>query len=156
MSFYRLLYHIVFSTKYRKPHITADIERDVYNTLYHQLLKYNCFVHRIGGHTDHVHILVEIPPTVALSELIKITKQESSKEIRQRNIRMDWAGWEEGYGAFTYAKSDIETIKTYICNQKRHHSTISFLDEYRDWLIQQGIDPNHPYFPHESTATTNN
>jgi len=147
MSFHRLLYHIVFSTKGRRAWIVEAIERDVYNIMYHLLLKQKCFVHRIGGMPDHVHLLVEVPPSVALSEVIKVIKQESSKEIRRRGLSTAWGGWEEGFGAFTNSRDDLETIKNYIINQKNHHRHVSFLDEYSDWLTKNGIDVDSPYFP---------
>ena len=149
MSFHTLLYHVVFSTKYRTSSISTDVERDVYHILYHQLLKFSCYVHRIGGMPDHVHILMEIPPNVAVSEVIKIAKQESTKEIRQRGIIPQWSGWEEGYGVFSYSRQELAAIKQYIANQKEHHRKVSFIEEYRQWLIENGVDPAHPFFPKE-------
>ena len=149
MSFHTLLYHVVFSTKHRVSCISAEVERDVYQILYHQLLKFNCYVHRIGGMPDHVHILIEIHPKVAVSEVIKITKQESTKEIRQRGIIPQWSGWEEGFGVFSYSRRELDTIKRYIINQKEHHRKVSFIEEYKAWLIENGIDTSHPFFPKE-------
>ncbi|MBJ2187087.1 MAG: IS200/IS605 family transposase [Muribaculaceae bacterium] len=145
MSFYKLLYHIVISTKYRKPVIAENVERDVYKLIYGQLQKYKCMVHRIGGMPDHIHILTEIPPTVALSELMKILKQETSKDIKK--FLPDWEGWSEGYGAFSYSHKELPSVKNYIMNQKTHHAVTPFIDEYKQWLMEMGIEPDSPYFP---------
>ena len=149
MSFHTLLYHVVFSTKCRARLISTDVEHDVYHILYHQLMKFKCYVHRIGGMPDHVHILLEIPPNMAVSEVIKILKQESTKEIRQRKIIPQWDGWEAGYGVFSYSRQELPTVKQYIANQKEHHRKVSFSEEYRLWLIENGVDPSHPFFPKE-------
>ena len=59
----------------------------------------------------------------------------------------NWSGWQNGYGCFSYAISDIPNVKNYIINQKDHHKTVSFIDEYRNWLIEMGVSPDAPYFP---------
>ena len=145
MSFYKLLYHIVLSTKYRSHTIPSDIERDVYGLIYAQLMKFKCMVHRINGMPDHIHILAEVPPAVSLTEMMKVIKQETSKSIKSLNP--DWNGWAEGYAAFSYSVHELENVKNYIINQKSHHAKTSFIDEYRAWLVEMGIDPNSPYFP---------
>ncbi len=60
---------------------------------------------------------------------------------------MMWSGWAEGYAAFSYNRGKIPIIINYFKGQKEHHKTVSFREEYRDWLIEQGISPDDPYFP---------
>lgn len=147
MSFCKLNYHIVFATKFRSPVIYPEIERQVYTLLFNILKQHNCFVHRIGGMFDHVHILVEIPQTVHLSDLLKDLKTKSSFIIKNHGICPCWPGWQDGYGMFSVSYGNLETIKNYIANQKEHHKKVTFLDEYRKILIDEGIDPESPYFP---------
>jgi REP element-mobilizing transposase RayT len=96
---------------------------------------------------DHVHILVDIPATTSVSNFIKAIKRESSYLLKTNSSFPKWNGWQEGYGAFTYSVKDIPAVKQYIINQKEHHQSLSFIDEYRKWLIEMGVSPDEPYFP---------
>ena len=147
MSFTRFIYHIVFSTKNRYPSICQENERVLYNILYNLMLKEGAHVMRIGGMPDHVHILADIPATLSPAKFIQKIKQESSFIIANSPEFPQWNGWENGYAAFSYSISDIDVIRAYISNQKEHHKKISFREEYRDWLIENGISPDAPYFP---------
>lgn len=147
MSFTRFIYHIVFSTKNRYPSICQENERVLYNILYNLMLKEGAHVMRIGGMPDHIHILADIPATLSPAKFIQKIKQESSFIIANSPEFPQWNGWENGYAAFSYSISDIDVIKAYISNQKEHHKKISFREEYRDWLIENGISPDAPYFP---------
>ena len=111
---------------------------------------YGAFVYRIGGMPDHVHILVDISSKNTLSDFVKRLKQESSYLIKREDSCNSWNGWGEGYGAFTYSISDIPSVIEYINNQKEHHKKVSFIEEYRQWLIEMGVSPNEPFFPKES------
>ena len=147
MSFTRFIYHIVFSTKNRYPSICQENERVLYNILYNLMLKEGAHVMRIGGMPDHIHILVDIPATQSPAKFIQKIKQESSFIIANSPEFPQWNGWENGYAAFSYSISDIDVIRAYISNQKEHHKKISFREEYRDWLIENGISPDAPFFP---------
>ena len=147
MSFTRFIYHIVFSTKNRYPSICQENERVLYNILYNLMLKEGAHVMRIGGMPDHIHILADIPATLSPAKFIQKIKQESSFIIANSPEFPQWNGWENGYAAFSYSISDIDVIRAYISNQKEHHKKISFREEYRDWLIENGISPDAPFFP---------
>ena len=147
MSFTRFIYHIVFSTKNRYPSICQEHGRVLYNILYNLMLKEGAHVMRIGGMPDHIHILADIPATLSPAKFIQKIKQESSFIIANSPEFPQWNGWENGYAAFSYSISDIDVIRAYISNQKEHHKKISFREEYRDWLIENGISPDAPYFP---------
>lgn len=147
MSFCNLLYHIVFATKNREQLIRPEIERRVYGLLYTIMTNKKAHVLRIGGMMDHVHIFVNIPPDISVSEFIKELKRESSIVMKSEKIIPNWNGWQNGYAAFSYSRYDIDKIVTYITNQKEHHRTVSFIDEYKAWLIENGISETEPYFP---------
>ena len=84
---------------------------------------------------------------MALSDFVKRIKQESSYLLRKDSAFSDWNGWDEGYGAFTYSITEITNVIEYINNQKEHHKKVSFIEEYRQWLIEMGVSPDEPYFP---------
>lgn len=145
MSFTKLIYHLVFAPKNRLAIIDPDLEHDFYLMLYNILLRHNAFVYRIGGMPDHVHILVEIPAQASVSKFVQAIKRESS--YMASAMISKWPGWQEGYGGFTCGFAEINRIKHYISNQKEHHKILSFDDEYRQWLLDNGVSPNAPYFP---------
>ena len=147
MSFTKSVYHIVFGTKLRQPSIPIDIDRKLYKILYDLMKSYGAFVYRIGGMPDHVHILVDITSKMALSDFVKRLKQESSYLLRKDSAFSSWNCWAEGFGAFTYSISEIPNVIENISNQKEHHKTVSFIEEYRQWLIEMGVSPDEPYFP---------
>ena len=84
---------------------------------------------------------------MALSDFVKRLKQESSYLLRIDSAFSDWNCWAEGYGAFTYSITEIPNVIEYINNQKEHHKKVSFIEEYRQWLIEMGASPDEPYFP---------
>ncbi len=106
----------------------------------------NAKLYRIGGMPDHVHILVDIPPMIAISEFMRGLKESTSKWLKSNPNFPIFDGWGEGYAAFTYAYRDKDTIIKYIKNQKEHHKVVSFAEEYRKFLMDNGVTPNEKYF----------
>ena len=96
---------------------------------------------------DHVHILVSIPSKIAVSEAVRIIKQEVSKNNVNMRLIPEREKWQEGYSSFTCSYRELDMIKKYIMNQEEHHKKVSFIDEYRQWLKDNGISEDEPYFP---------
>lgn len=147
MSYIRHYFHIVFSPKGRKSVIQLNAEAEIYSMITSLIMKYKGYVYAINGMADHIHLLVSLPTTVAHSEIIRVVKQESSKYIRDRRIIPFWEGWQEGYASFTCGFRELNSVRKYIESQKEHHRHRSFIDEYRAWLVENGISPDDPYFP---------
>ena len=147
MSFTRLIYHLVFPTKNRQNTISVEGEKVLYKILYEIMKREGAHIHRIGGMPDHVHRLVDIPADISLSKFVQKLKQESSYLAKEAIELPQWNGWAEGYGVFSYSANEIDNVKQYIINQKEHHSRVSFIDEYRTWLLENGISPDVPFFP---------
>jgi REP element-mobilizing transposase RayT len=93
----------------------------------------------IGGTADHVHLLVGLKPTHALADVLRILKGDSSKWIHEELGLIDFA-WQEGYGAFTVSKSDVDAVRRYVQAQEEHHRKRTFQEEYRALLERHGID----------------
>ena len=89
---------------------------------------------------DHVHILCDIPPKMAVADFVKILKSESSKFLKDCKDFPLWRGWSEGYGAFSVSASLRDRVCNYISNQKIHHSKVTFDDEYNTFLEAAGIE----------------
>ena len=147
MSFIKSIHHIVFSTKSRMPTIDVEYERELYAYIMGIITNLGGHLYRIGGMPDHIHILTSIPSTKSISEFVKTIKQSSSIWLSSKTLFPKWNGWEDGYGAFTYSEKELSSVIEYIKNQKEHHKRVSFIEEYRNWLIEMGISPDEPYFP---------
>jgi len=91
-------------------------------------------VFAIGGMSDHIHILVSLKPTIAVSDLVREIKSNSSKWINEKGFINGKFQWQEGFGAFSYSQSQLDTVITYINNQELHHQTKSFKEEYIETL----------------------
>lgn len=91
---------------------------------------------------DHVHMCVEIHPTISLSNFMKIVKQESSAWLTEhREFFPLFDSWSNGYAAFTYSVKERGNVIQYIKRQKEHHKVAAFRDEYESLLMEFGLDP---------------
>jgi REP element-mobilizing transposase RayT len=88
----------------------------------------------INGAPDHVHILIGLKPAMALADLVREMKADSTNFINEQKLVHGRFNWQEGYGAFSYGHSQLDTIVRYIQNQERHHQRRSFKDEYMTLL----------------------
>jgi hypothetical protein len=98
---------------------------------------------------DHIHILFGFRPTQSLSALMQEVKRDSSEWINQNKFVKGKFTWQEGYGAFSYSKSQISNVANYIENQEKHHVKRTFIEEYRKILDDFGIDYDKRYIFHE-------
>ena len=94
---------------------------------------------------DHIHIFIGMRPHQSVSSLIQNVKTESSKWIKNKKICASPFAWQEGYGAFSYAKSQVTDVIHYIKNQEAHHQKETFLDEYRKFLTAFEIEWDEQY-----------
>ena len=94
---------------------------------------------------DHVHLLVGIKPSITISDLVRDIKAGSSNFINQQHWVQCKFNWQEGFGAFSYSKSQIDTVIKYILSQEEHHKKTTFKEEYFDFLEKFEIDYNEKY-----------
>lgn len=99
----------------------------------------------INGMPDHVHILFGFRPTQSLSDLMQDVKGDSSKWINQRKFIRGKFSWQEGYGGFSYSKSQLPYLISYIHNQEEHHKKKTFIEEYKEFLKEFGIEYDERY-----------
>jgi len=133
-SLARIYLHIVFGTKYRLPLIPEEVEDDLYRYMAGILNNMDGTAIKIGGVSDHVHILNTMPRTISVSKMIGILKKDSSKWLKTRSDKYKKFRWQDGYGVFSVSQKDVNRVKRYIENQHRHHSRKSFKDEYTTFL----------------------
>ena len=148
MSSYRqILYHIVFRTKDGQQTLCPDHLKELLAYFMGILRNKNCFVYSINGMEDHIHILCDLHPAIALADLIRDIKTSTSIWLKRSGEFPGFGGWADGYAALTYAWRDKDKIVNYIKNQHEHHQRESFNDELRRLLMAHGIEITEKYFP---------
>ena len=137
--------HIVFSTKYRQPLIKPDMESELHAYLGGICNQLECQTIKVGGYTDHIHILCKLSKKIALMKLVEEVKSHSSKWVKTKGEDYSHFYWQNGYGAFSVNPSQVETVIAYIANQHQHHSKKNFQDEYRAILKKYQVEFDEKY-----------
>ncbi len=137
--------HITFSTKHRFPFIDDQIKDELFGYLGGICKNLECNPIKVGGHSDHVHILCLLSRKVALMKLVEKVKTGSSKWMKTKGMKYQKFYWQNGYGAFSVHESQIDVIKKYIENQADHHRKKSFKEEYREFLKEYNIEFDEKY-----------
>ena len=145
MSFRQIFYQIVFSTKKREPSIAEIHCQELYKYIWGIIKNRNCKLYRINGIEDHIHIFSDLNPSHSLADYVKDIKTASSIWMKECGKFPEFNGWQEGYGAFTYSVKEKNIIIEYIKNQKEHHKTETFSDEYKRLLVENGIEFDERY-----------
>jgi putative transposase len=137
--------HIVFSTKYRQPFITDDIEDALFAYLGAMCKDMDCPPIKIGGYRDHVHILCLLSRKIAMMDLLEEIKAHSSKWMKTQGPALKNFYWQDGYAAFSVNPMGVDVVIRYIENQKKHHQKIKFQDEMRNFFKKYKIEFNERY-----------
>jgi REP element-mobilizing transposase RayT len=137
--------HAVFSVQNRISLIHKKWQDRLYQYVIAIIQNHGHKVLSIGGMPDHIHILFGFRPTQSLSDLIQNVKRDSSAWINEEKLVIGKFSWQEGYGAFSYSKSQIPRVIKYIENQEKHHTNRSFLEEYKKTLIGFGLKYDEKY-----------
>ena len=122
MSKVHALYHIVFSTKQREFTLTDHYLEDVYRFIWAQLRECGCPLYRIGGIGNHLHLLINLPSTARLSDIVRNIKANTSSWLMRDPRFPDFRGWSREYYAMTVSPQLKDVVVNYISNQRQHHS----------------------------------
>jgi putative transposase len=142
-TFFSLHYHIVFSTKERRPLIHAEWRPRVHSYLGGIIRGMNGVAEIVGGVADHVHLLASLRPVHCIADLMRDMKKDSTNWAKE-NFDQRFA-WQEGYAAFTVSPSATNSVRDYIANQEAHHRKYSFVDELKELLERAGITYEEKY-----------
>jgi putative transposase len=134
--------HVVFSTKDRRRIIPAEMKERLWSYTAGICKRQNIFVHAIGGVEDHIHLLLQFPATIAVSDAIKKIKANSSGWLADEIGKF---AWQAGYGAFGVSKSNTASVVKYIKNQEQHHRKMTFEQEFVALLEKHGIEYDSRY-----------
>ncbi|MEL6901082.1 MAG: IS200/IS605 family transposase [Cyanobacteria bacterium J06606_4] len=123
MSLWKLYYHLVWSTHKRLPLITPRREAALYPYCNHKADALGAHLHAIGGIDDHVHLIVSIPPKIAIAEFVRRIKGSSSHYLNSRYPDDDGSKfkWQQNYGVFSLGRKQLDIAIAYTQNQKQHH-----------------------------------
>jgi len=139
-SFTNLLYHLIFSTKDRRPIITLDYQPRLYDYIGGIIREVGGTSLGINGIEDHVHVVTKLRPDKALSDVLRVLKCNASGWMHDVFPSLAEFSWQRGYAAFTVSQSNVEEVSRYVAGQKEHHKKISFRDEFIEFLKENYIE----------------
>ena len=144
-TFTQIYVQVVFAVNGRQSLISPSFKETLFKYIGGTMRNANQKLIAINGMPDHVHILVGLKPTVAISDLVKDIKVASSRFINDKKLVRGRFSWQEGFGAFSYSQSHLSKVASYIENQERHHARRSFKEEYLSILKSFHIEYDERY-----------
>ena len=138
-TYSNLLFHLIWSTKNRIPFMKGEIKIRIHGYLRKIINDSGANLLFINGMEDHVHLLMAMPLTLLIPDLIEKVKPNSTKWIHKTFPNLRDFSWQEGYGAFSVGKSNLQQVIKYIENQEEHHRTVTFEEEFISFLEANGI-----------------
>ncbi len=121
MTYWRLHYHLIWGTHEREPSITPEREKMFYGVLYNKGKELGLKIHAAGNTEDHVHVVVSIPPKLAVADCVRHLKGASAFAINHMDGSDGKFKWQEGYGALTVSENSLVAVMEYASKQKEHH-----------------------------------
>lgn len=144
-TYSQLLFHIVFSTKDRKPWISDEVAERLYPYIAGIVCAEKGILYSIGGVEDHVHLYLRWRPDGSVSDLMRTVKARSSRWVHETYPDLAAFAWQEGYGVFSVSKSKEEAVKDYIARQAEHHKKEDFKSEYLRMLRAHIVEFDEKY-----------
>jgi len=144
-TYSQLYIQIIFAVKGRRNLLLKPWRSDVFKYISGIIKAKGQKAIIVNGVSDHVHIFVGLKPSMAISDLVRDVKNNSSNFInRQRYVRGKFS-WQSGFGSFSYSKSQVNRVYEYILDQERHHMKTSFQEEYHEYLRKYEIEHEDKY-----------
>jgi len=145
MSYIASYYHCVFSTKDRQRMITTELQTRLWPFIGGIARQNKMKALEIGGVEDHLHVLLSLPSTMAVSKAVQLIKGGSSKWIHESFPEHRLFSWQKEYGAFSVSVSQLDVVIDYIRNQPAHHRTKTFQEEFLELLKKHRVDFDERY-----------
>lgn len=144
-TYSQIYIQVVFSVKGRHSLISPSWETELYKYIAGIITNKGQKLIAVNGMPDHIHILIGMKPSCCLSDLVREIKKSSNEFIKEKKFTKYLFQWQEGYGAFSYSHSSLDSVINYINNQKEHHKRKLFKDEYTDFLNSYQIEFKDEY-----------
>ena len=146
-TYRQIFYHLVFATKNREAAITEAHCLSLYRYIWGIVQNNQCRLYRINGVADHLHLLTDLHPSIALADLVRDIKARSSTWMKRSGNFPDFSGWQDGYSAFTCSVFEREAVEAYIRKQKEHHAQEGSVKELKRLLAEQQIAYDDKFLP---------
>jgi REP element-mobilizing transposase RayT len=144
-TFSQLYIQLVFAVKGRENVIQKSWKDDLHKYIAGVIKGKDQKPIIVNGMPDHIHVFVGLRPAMAISDLVRDIKNNSSNFINDSRLVKGKFAWQEGYGAFSYAHSQLDTVYNYILNQEEHHKKKTFREEYIDFLQKFQVESTETY-----------
>ena len=146
-TFSQIYIQAVFAVAVRQCLIKPDFKEELQKYITGIIRKEGQKLIEINCMPDHAHLLIGLKPSIALSDLIRDVKSDSSEFINRKGWIRGKFNWQEGFGAFSYSHSHLDSVISYIRNQEKHHAKRSFRSEYLTLLKKFDIayDPRYVF-----------
>ncbi|WP_159477820.1 IS200/IS605 family transposase [Dyadobacter sp. 3J3] len=138
-TYHQIYIQAVFAVKYRDAVIGKEWQSELFANIGNLINETGCKNIIVNGVADHVHCFFGLKPSQSISDVMQIAKGRSSKWINDSKLLPHRFEWQEGYGAFSYSKSHIDSVLKYIKNQEAHHRKQIFREEYIEMLDKFGV-----------------
>ncbi|MCH7764788.1 MAG: IS200/IS605 family transposase [Candidatus Marinimicrobia bacterium] len=139
MAFVKIWIHFVWTTKKRQPLITKRIKTKLINHIKENAVKKEIFIDSIDGGKEHLHVLISLGAKQSVSEVAQLLKGESSHWVNEQKLIKGQFVWQDEYFAVSISESDKQKVRKYIRNQKEHHRTRTFSEEYDEFMRKYGF-----------------
>ncbi|HEX8516770.1 MAG TPA: IS200/IS605 family transposase [Bacteroidia bacterium] len=144
-TYSRIYIQIVFAVQFRHNLIAEENRDELQKVMSGLLASKGVKLYAIYCMPDHVHILISMKPAHNLSDLVRDLKTSSSQFINMKRWVRGKFSWQSGFGAFSYSQSHIDNVVKYILNQKEHHQTRTFREEYVEFLEEFKVEYKEEY-----------
>lgn len=144
-TYSQIYVHIVFTVQGRLNLISKQHREELHKIMTGIISKRNQKLISIFAMPDHVHILVGMKPSMAVSDLVRDIKAGSSQHINKNRWVKGRFSWQEGHGSFSHSRSQISQVANYISNQEEHHKKKTFKEEYLEILDNLDIEYDERY-----------
>lgn len=144
-TFYQVYIQVVFAVKGRENLIQKSWKEELNKYIAGIIDAKNQKSIIVNGVSDHIHCFIGLKPSMLISDLVRDIKNNSSKFVNEKRFVVGKFQWQEGYGVFSYAHSQIDQVYNYILNQEDHHRTKTFKEEYQEFLNKFQIEHKPEY-----------
>ena len=129
--------HVIFSTKDRRKLISKEVQPRMWAYTAGICKNHQILAHAVGGSDDHIHLLIQIPPSLALAHAVNTIKSNTSRWANEEGVKF---AWQQGYAAFSVSASNVAAVDRYIREQEAHHKKMSFDTKFLALLKEHGVD----------------
>ena len=144
-SLSKVYVHITFSTKGRQHFIDDRLCNSLYEYIGGVCKGLECNPVKVGGYTDHIHVLCLLSRKITQMKLMEEIKKQSSRWVKTKDRSYTSFYWQDGYGIFSVNPSEVDAVASYIINQYKHHRKVSFQDEFRAFLKKYNVEYDERY-----------